>query len=484
MRIGSITLRLKFVFASIFLLTSGLAHQLHAQETWSLQKCIEYARDNSLSLKQAEYGIDLAALTAKQNRLARFPNASGSANVGEQFGRTIDPVTNSFDNQNISFNSFRIDAGMTLFAGGQINNSIKQGKIDLEAAREDAEATYNNMALNIANAYLQILMAEEQLENAIKRRNLSQEQLDNTDKLIEAGTLPPNDRLDVLAQLATDEQTIVQTQNQIDINYLNLKMLMQVDPALEFKVERPAVVIPPDANPEAITFGEVYSSALNTQPQIRANELRQESAELDVAIAKGALYPTLSLFAGIDTRWSSASKIVDEVNDVLVTQTVIWMGFEEEIQFPSQEFTFKDNPYFDQLDQNFGQNVGLNLQVPIYNNGRNSINVERAQVGILNAKVQSELTKQQLKNDVQTSLANARAGRRTLEASQKAEEAARVAFENAEKRFALGAINNLQLLTARNTYDIAQTNLIVAKYDYLFRLKILDFYLGKEIKLN
>lgn len=248
--------------------------------------------------------------------------------------------------------------------------------------------------------------------------------------------------------------TFLVARNLIEINYLNLMMLMQVEPGTEFKVERPQVIIPPDANPDAMAFREVYNTAVGTQPQIRANELRLRSAELDVDIARGALLPTLTAFGGIDTRWSSAAKVIDQVNDVLVTQKVVFNGIEEEIQFQSQEFTFKDNPYFDQLDQNFGQSIGLSLQVPIYNNGRNRINVQRAQVGILNAKVQSDLTKQQLKNDVQAAIANARAGRLILEASERATDAAQIAFENAEKRFQLGAIDYVgvsNLFTFMNT---------------------------------
>lgn len=473
-----------FRFGTTFLLFSLLSFSASAQETWSLQKCIEYARDNSLTLKQAQYGIEMAKLTDRQNRLAKLPSVSGSASGGLQFGRTIDPVTNTFDNQRISFNSYGINGGATLYSGGRINNTIKQGAIDVKAAQEDAATAYNDIALNIANVYLQILMLEEQLDNATKRRDLSLQQLNNTDKLIQAGTLPVNDRLDVLAQIANDDQSIVQAQNSIDINYLNLKGLMQLDPSTDIKVEKPAIVIPADANPDALTFREVYANALGNQPQIRSAELNMESAALDVDIARSALLPTLSIFGGIDTRWSSASKVVDQVTNSYFNQTVRINGTDVNVEFPSQEVTFKDNPYFDQLDQNFGQNIGLSLQVPIYSNGRNRINVDRAEVGILNARLQSDQTRQQLKNDVQQALANARAGRRTLEASQKAADAARVAFENAEKRFSLGSINNLQLLTARNTYDIAQTNLIVAKYDYLFRLKIVDFYLGRELKLD
>ncbi|MEZ4959561.1 MAG: TolC family protein [Saprospiraceae bacterium] len=461
-----------------------MAFDVAGQKTWTLRECIEYARDNSLSLKQAQYGIALAKLTDKQNRLSRLPNINGSVNGGFQFGRTIDPVTNSFNTQRIAFNSFGLDAGMTLFSGGRINNTIKQGKLDVEASEADAQSTFNTLALNIANAYLQILMAEEQLEGATNRRNLSQQQLDQTDKLIEAGTLPANDRLDVLAQIARDEQTIIQTQNLIDITFLNLKELMQIDPATEMQLEKPQFVIPADANPDALGFGELYSNALNTQPQIRANELRQESAEAGVNIARGALLPTLNLFGGLNTNWSSAGKI--QTGSIVDTfyQEVIFENVSGEIGFPGESPIIEDNPYFDQLDQNFGQNFGLNLSIPIYNGSRNKINVQRAEVNILNAKLQSDLTKQQLKNDVQQAIANARAGRRSLAAAEKSQQAAQVAYENADKRFKLGAINNLEFITARNALDIAQTELISAKYDYLFRLKIIDFYLGRELKLD
>ena len=458
--------------------------QVQAQETWSLRKCIEYAREHNLTLKQAQNSVRLAELSEKQNLLSRLPNVSASAAGGSQFGRTIDPTTNSFDNQTINFNSYRLDVGMPLFAGGQIRNGIKQSSVDLLAAREDVAAAFNDIALNIANVYLQILMSREQLENSVKRRNLSREQLAQTDKLIENGRLPANDRLDVLAQIAADEQSIIQTRNQIEISYLNLKELLQLDPTVEISVEDPPPGIALDTDPDLLSFQEVYAVALGQQPQIRANDLRMKSAEIGVDIAKGALLPTLSVFGGIDTRWSSAARSIGEIRSTLINQTIIWNGVQQQIQIPSQEFVFKEDPYFNQIRENFGQSIGLSLRVPIYNNGLNSINIERARVGVLNAKVRSDLTRQQLKNNVQQALANARAGRRNWEAASTASEAARIAFENAEKRFQLGSINNLQLLTARNTYDVANTNLIVSKYDYIFRLKILDFYLGKEIKLD
>jgi outer membrane protein len=457
-----------------------------------LQRCIEYARTNSIALKQAETNIQLVALNAKASQLSRLPSLSANSNIGYQFGRTIDPVSNQFKDQAIAFNSFGLNAGATLYSGGRINNTIKQGQINLQAAEKDADFSFNNIALSIATAYLNVLLSEEQLENANRRRALSQQQLDQTDKRISAGTLPANDRLDVLAQIANDEQAIVQARNTIDINYLTLKNLMQLDPSTNIKVERPSFTIPADANPDAFDFFAVYAQAVNTQPQVAANDFRVQSAEVGVDIARAGYFPTLSIFGGLSTNWSDAAKQFNLLNlgTVRESQTFyVDLGQGEtqldvEYDVPNFKEELLNYPYFDQIRNNFGQNIGLGLNVPIYSNGQNDINMQRAQVNILNAKLQSDQTKQQLKNDVQQAIASAKNARQTLDASQKSIDATKVAYENAEKRFQLGTINNLQLLTARNNYDIAQTNLTVAKYDYLFRLKILDFYLGKTIKLD
>ncbi|MCC6726990.1 MAG: TolC family protein [Saprospiraceae bacterium] len=468
------------------------AQNVSAQEAWSLQRCIEYARTNSIALKQAENSIQLSALTDKANHLSRLPSVSANSNFGYQFGRTIDPVSNDFKSQTIAFNSMGLNAGATVYSGGRINNTIKQGQINLQAAEKDAMASFNNIALSIATAYLNVLLSEEQLENANRRRGLSQQQLDQTDKRIAAGTLPANDRLDVLAQIANDEQAIIQAKNTIDINYLTLKGLMQLDPATNIKVERPNFTIPADANPDALDFFAVYAQAVNSQPQVAANELRVQSAGVGVDLAKAGYFPTLSIFGSLSSSWSDVAKQFEVVDLGTVRQSqkfYVDLGQGEtelDVQYdvPNVQTNLLNYPYADQIKNNFGQSIGVGINIPIYSNGQNDINVQRAQLNILNAKLQSDQTKQQLKNDVQQAIASAKNARQTLDASQKSIDATKVAYENAEKRFQLGTINNLQLLTARNNYDIAQTNLTVSKYDYLFRLKILDYYLGKAIKLD
>lgn len=461
------------------------------QATWSLIECIEHAKEHSLTLKQADYGIQDAQLLEKMAKSNRLPGVSGGATFGYNFGRTINPVTNDFENQTIGFNSFRIDASVTLYDGGRTTNSIQQSAIDTKAAKLDAEATFNFIALSIANTYLMILNAEEQLANAKKRAELSIEQLDRTDKLIQAGTLPKNDRLDVIAQMARDEQAIIQAQNALELSYLNLKQLLEIDPNTPISIEKPDLIVPLDAQPETTTFRELYASALGTQPEIKRDELRLESADLNADIARSGMLPSLVLFGGLDTRWSSVAKDfanpnVDnlvtvendpfpaKVNDELVTVTT----------FGVEGITYPDLAYIDQLDQNFGQNVGLSLNIPIYSRGQNKINMQRAELGVLNAQVQSEQTRNTLKTNVQEALANARAAKLSREATQKTLDAALAAFENAQKRYDLGAINTFDLTTARNNLDIAERDAVAAKYEYVFRLKVLDFYQGKPMKLD
>ncbi len=467
------------------LLALGGSMALAQTQPWSLKKCIEYARQNNLSLRQAQYDIRNAELDVQENKYSRLPALSAGARGGYQFGRTIDPTTNSFNNERIGFNSFSLDANVTLYGGGFITNSVRQSELNTRAARLDAEATSNNLALDIAAAYLNILLAEEQLTNAKQNLKLSEEQLSQTDKLIRAGSVPANDRLDILSQIAQNERAIIEAQNAVNIGYLNLKQLMQLGPEEELKIVRPEFIdLPENVDPQAVGLEEVYTAALQTQPQIQAADLRIKSAQLSEEIAKSGLLPTLTLFANLNSNFSSAfrSPIFETRR---VPQTVFIDGSPVTIEFQS-EVPVDDEQiaYTDQIDQNFGQVVGLNLNVPIYSRHTNRINQERARISELNAEVGSAQQRQLLEADVQRAIADTRASFNSYKAAQRSVEAAETAFDNAQKRFDLGAINTLEFATARNTLDQARIELIRSKYQYLFNLKTIDFYMGKALELN
>jgi len=479
---------LTLTLLSLFLLVNISS----AQDVWSLEKCVRHAIDKNINIKRAEISLKDNQLLEKGNKYARLPNLNGSISGTYQFGRTIDPVTNDFNSLSIGANSLGLNTQVIIFNGNRISNSIEQAGYNVQASEADLAQTKNDISIAVANAYLNVLFAEEQLDAAVKRKELSESQLEQVDKLIAAGARPKNDRLEILATIARNNQSIIAQENLVETGLLNLKNLLQLDPSINFRIEKPGtIVIPSEDNPDILSLEDVYQSSLNNQPFVKADRLRVKSAELGTEIAKANLYPRLSAFGGLNTNYSTRGKRLDGTQeDVFVPQPAIIDETPTTPQipitllFPQSIQGIEDNPYGNQLNENFGQNIGLSLSIPIYNNGQTRIGMERAELNLLNTQYTSEVNKQNLKNNVQTAIANARAAKRTLQASQTTVDATNAAFENAEKRFQLGAINTFEYATAKNNYDQAEVDLIVAKYDYLFKLKIIDLYLGKPIKID
>ncbi|MEQ1744085.1 MAG: TolC family protein [Saprospiraceae bacterium] len=460
---------------------------LVGQETWSLQRCVQHSQEANLTVLQARSNAKVAVVAERQAKTARLPNVSISSSLGQQFGRTIDPTTNQFVTTGITSNSMSLNAGMPLYGGGQINQSIKLARWNAQAAAADADQTANTVALQVAQAYLSILLAEEQRASADRRVGQSQRQLEATKKLVEAGTVPAADRFNVQAQIAREEQLAVQAHNNVELAYLNLKQLLQLEPDYDLRIEKPVVTIPADVNPENYSLQPVYAAALQSQPNVKASAFRVKSAEAGVALAKSQYLPSLSLFGGLSSFYSS--QFLDFANGKLINTelsnpiTVRVNNTDVTLQQYVSNYDFPKVAYTDQLDRNFGQSFGLQLNVPIYQNGAVRLKVERARLDIQNAQLQENQTRQQLKNDIQTSIANARAARKQLDAAQRTFDAMQAAFANTEKRHSLGAANTLELTTAKTNIDNAENDLITARYDYLFKLKILDFYQGKELRL-
>lgn len=486
---NNIVKHMKYFFASAFAaLLMAVSVSAPAQDAWSLERCIAQAQDANFTVQQARANVKVAILAEKQAKAARLPNVNLNSNLGEQFGRTIDPTTNGFVTTGIGYNSMSLSAGVPLFSGGQITHGIKQSRFDAQAAEADAEQTSSNLALLVAQAYLSVLLAEEQSESAGRRVEQSQRQLNATQKLIDAGTVPLADKYNVLAQIAREEQAAVAARNSVELAYLNLKQLLQLEPDFDLRIERPKFEIPADVNPETYSLQPVYATALEAQPNIRAADLRIKSAEEAIPLAKSDYFPSVSLAVSLSSNYSSQSldyaKGKYRETRLTAPVTIRFNDTDEMIQQYVDIYDFPKTPYFTQLDQNFGQGIFMQISVPIYQNGRVRLNVERARLGLVTAQLQQNQVRQQLKNDIQTAIANARAARKQLDAAQKTFESMQAAFGNTEKRHSLGAVNALELTTAKTNLDNSENDLIVARYDYLFKLKILDFYQGKALQLK
>ena len=473
----------KFIIIGLTLFSGSLV----AQETWTLERCINQAQENSRIVKQSQIAVKNAELIKKQDDWARYPSVSANTNLGFNFGRSVNPSTYSFENKTTNYNSWGVSAGATLYNGGRINNQIKQSAIDIKAAQADLDQSISNISLSVAQAYLQILLNEEQYENSRKRLQTSQSQLDRIDKQIKAGQLPPNAIYDLQAQAARDEQQIVAASNNVEIGYLNLKNLLELSPETPFKIERPRFVIPTNVNPDGFMFKAIYNQALNNQPQIRAADLRIKSAEMAVKIAQSALLPVLSVSANLNSNYSNTILDFTKAKTVVVPikQKVIINGQTTDVTFLQDQATdAPKKPYGSQLGDNFGQGIGLNLSIPIFSGFSRQIGVQRQKLNVESQMLILDRDKQQLKTDVQNAIANARSAKKQYEAVQKTFDAQKAAFDAAEKRFQIGTSNSFEFAQSKNTLDTAERDLTVAKYDYLFRLKIVEFYEGKKLSLK
>ncbi len=467
------------------------SYSVSAQEVWSLEKCITTAQENNRTIKQSQISVKNAQLINKQDRYAVYPTVNASSNLGFNFGRSVNPATYQFENLSTRYNGINMSAGVLLYNGGRIQNQIKQSSMDIQAAQADLEQVAQNISLQVAQAYLQILLNEEQLTNAKKRAQTTLSQLDRIEKQIKAGAAAQNARYDLAAQVARDEQTIVAASNSVELSYLNLKNLLELAPDKDMKIEAPSVTIPKDVNPDNYSFRMVYNQALGNQPQIRAGESRIKSAEIGVKIAQAALLPSLSMSGNINSNFSSTIKDFTKAMTTTVpftqTGTATINGQTAPVSLTFNQTVVTDapkKPYFNQIGDNFGQAVGFNLQVPIWDGYQRRTTIERQQLSVDNQVITLDRTKQQLKSDVQNAIASARAARKQYEATQKTLDAQKAAFDATDKRFQIGAANGFEFAQATLQLDTAERDVVVAKYDYLFRLKIVEFYEGKKLTLK
>ncbi|THH40018.1 TolC family protein [Neolewinella litorea] len=458
---------------------------------WTLSQAVAHARENNLQVRRLDNSTELARLALQQSRNNRLPTLSGGTGLNLQLGRTIDPTTNSFEAQNILSQGYQLQGAVTLYNGGLIRNVMQQSELDLQAAEADANVTANNVGLQVANSFLTILLTREQLANARAQLELTTQQLENTESLIRAGSVPAAQRYDIIAQQAADQRTVVELENQERLSLLDLQLLLILDPDPDFDIVTPVRELD-----EAVLFTEydlqeVLSAAQQTQPTIRAAELRRSASELEIEIARAGGRPSVQLYANISTNYSNLAK---DFNNPDASQVELVQGPPVPVVINGQEATlstfsqtgviFPNLPYLNQLDQNFGQSIGVSLSVPIYSQNRNRINVQRAEVLRNNAQLDIAQAQNQLRSDVELALGDLRAARETYRAAQVSLEAAQNAYDIAQRRYTAGAANSLDLITASNRLEQARLDFTRSKYQLIFNREVIQFYLGEGLSLN
>lgn len=464
--------------------------QAQAQEKWDLQKAVTYALANNISVKQADIQTRVSALQLKLNQAGQYPNASFSSNGGYNFGRSINPATNAFENQRIFFSGFQLQSGITLFNWFSRRYAVEAARLDQTAAHAAAEKARNDIALNVAVAYLQALLANEQTEISAVQVRQTQSQLETVQKQVAAGTLPELNAAELEAQLARDSAAFISARATYQQNVIQLKALLNLDMAAPFDIEKPDVSAIPVEPLAALQPQGVYEEALKNLPQQRVNQYRFLAAQKSIQAARASMYPTLSAFGTIGSNYSS---LFPDQQNVRVTPTGKYdtLGFVELnpgnlVPAVRPQFTavIPNTPFGRQLfDVNLSQAVGLSLSIPIFNGRQLRTQWERAKLDAEGAQLQITRDNLTLQQDIYSAYNDAVNALQRYGAAQKAAEAAQRTFNFSQKRYDVGLLQTIELITNQNNLYRAQLDAVAARYEYVFRVKLLEFYKGQGLKL-
>lgn len=451
----------KYITVSLLLLVSFVSFG-QSPKAWSLRECVDYALDNNISVKQAEVDTRSAAediVSAKGNFL---PNLSGSASMNYNFGSYLGQNGNriSLDSRG---NNFGLNTGVIVFNGFRNTLLYKQSKLGLESSQIQLDILKDNISLNVVNAYLNILLNKENLKLAEEQVNISQAQVDQINELVEAGVRPRKDLLDANAQLASDNERLVNAQNSVDLSLLSLAQLLQISKD-NFDVEDILIELA-NANLEDNSPNDIFNYAVGNRPEIKSAELNIKNSEYNVEIAKSSYYPTLSFGAGASTSYQHTQG-QDDVIPLVDNQGNV---------------TLIRNNFWDQLDNNLGYNFGFNLSVPIFNRFQTKSSVSKAKINKERVELALEQEKQTLRTNIEQAYADAKATLNQYLSSQASVQAQEEAFNNAQDSYNLGAMTSFDFEQVRNRLINAQSSLINAKYNFVFKTKVLDFYLGKSL---
>lgn len=449
----------------------------------SLQECIDIAVENNLSVQRSELNLQTAEVNLLQSQAQRYPSVNLNGNFGYNWGRGIDPTTNQFIDQRINFNGVGGNASMPIINGLQVHNSIKQSKLDAEASQYDLQKSINDIALNTSINYLNVIFNKELLENANFQLESSNQQLERTKILVESGALPLANELQLASQVATNEVNVVTAQNNLDLALLTLKQSLLLPPGDEIDIVIPDIDVD-QTEIENSSILDIYQTAVANQPEIKSADLRVNSAEVGLDVSKGGMYPTLNLSGGFSTNYSDAfvefvptTVTPTQVGTDFVTSTgdaVLLNTFDVEGNFETVDLST-------QYDNNLSKRLTLSLNVPIFNGFQTRSGIQRSKIALQQAEINSTEQRNILYQTIESSYRNALAASKTFTASQKQVTSLEETFRAVENQYNNGAANFTDYQVASNNLFQAQSDLARAKFDYIFRKKILDFYLGRPL---
>lgn len=441
--------------AAIGFLSLGFSLSAQAQEVLTIQEAVERMLHNNLNIKRAVLSVSSTAVDLEQSKAALYPTLNGNLNNNVNFGRSLNSSTYTYVSQKFYQGSTGLTTSADLFGGMVKINQIRQNKILLDAGNSNLDKVKNDLILQVVTAYFQVVYNVDLLKASKEQLIVSQQTQEREQALLDAGNKTLADISQAKAQVATAELNVTNAQNQLTISYLTLSQLMEMRAdSSDYTVVAPTIQDIATAQ-KSYNINDVYNDALLIFPDIKLARLNREAAAKGVAIAKGALYPKVSIGAGIGSNYSYV--------------------------LSGGSLSFLDQPVFKQLNNNLYQNFGLSIQVPIFNGFSARSNVKKAKINFEDYKLQESLTKNTLNKVIAQAIADLRAADSRYSSTLNTFNAQKDAFNVIEQRYNVGLVNSLDYNTSRTNRNKAETDFIQAKYDLLFRSKVIDYYLGKQI---
>ncbi|MBC8319969.1 MAG: TolC family protein [Bacteroidetes bacterium] len=432
-----------------------------AQKLWTLEECIDYAFENNIEIKQSVLSVNAANKDLLQSKYDLAPSLNATTSHSFGWGRSFDESANLYANKNTQQSYFSIVSQVTLFNGLQLINNVRQMQFDHLSEKYASDKIRNDMSLNVAASYLQILFNIELVKNAQRQVDISKEQIDRTTKQVEAGAVARGSLYDIVAQNAGEEANLVSAKNNVMLAYLDLMQLLDLESNAEFDIEKPILDI--EGTPTLLPAEMIYNKSVTLMPEIKSAEYKVESAQRSLSIVKGQRSPRLYATGSYGTNFS------DQLMQSYVPNQP---GYDEMISFG------------DQFKENRNGTLSLGLQIPIFNGYQVSTNIKKSQIYFESVNLTLASEKLRLRKNIEAAYADAIAAFQTYISRQKSVEAFTESFKYTQEKFNVGMVNSTDYNVVKIQLANAESDLASSKFDYIFKTKILDFYLGRSLSLS
>ena len=473
------------IFFALCLFT-GFNLTVTAQQKWNLATIVDYAMTNNINVKLSEVQAKVAAVNYRQSKLSQYPSASFSTNAALNSGSNQDPTTFSRITQTYLSSGMQLQSSADIFNFYSKRNTIAANNWELQAAQAGVDKTKNDIALTAANAYLQVLLNRAQENITAVQIKQTSARLTDTRKKVNAGALPELNATQLEAQLALDSVNYLSAKGNTNQSILVLKSYMNIDAAAPFELDEPPIDRIPVEPIADLQPDYVYSLAIKNQPQQRYDDFKLKAAEKNMAAVKAVMYPTLSAFGSLGSSYNNqAQSVITSTSFYPAIGTVSVSGTDYQVfsTVPYKNNTYGKTNLTNQLSDNFRQSVGISISVPIFNGGSLRSNYERSKLNITTLQLQKQQDDQTLKQNIYQAYNAALVAYQKFTAGKKSVDINELNLNYAQKRFDAGLLGTYDLITTQNNLLSAQLQYLLDQFDYVFKMKVLEFYKGQGLKL-